>query len=116
MDYTTQVKQSASWYKPTTPAAVHDNIHYNQIGYNELGRESARNALIMLGELAVPDVTPYSQIPHVGRFYSRRSNYRIHRRCQRYAGRAYGLSHLEIQGCNCKIVFWVQEYVPGYAN
>ena len=51
VDYTTQVKQSASWYTPTTPKDVHDSIHYNQIGYNEVGRESVRNALIMLGEL-----------------------------------------------------------------
>ena len=56
VDYTTQVAQKASWYTPTTPAAVHDSIHYNQIGYNEVGRESARNALIMLGEIEAPDV------------------------------------------------------------
>ena len=49
VDYTTQVQQSASWYQPTTPNAVHDSIHYNQIGYNEVGRESVRNALIYLG-------------------------------------------------------------------
>ncbi|MBQ5672206.1 MAG: hypothetical protein IIV43_07610, partial [Oscillospiraceae bacterium] len=52
VDYTTQVKQADSWYKPTTPKAVHDSIHYNQIGYNEVGRESVRNALILLGEKA----------------------------------------------------------------
>ena len=56
VDYTTQVAQKASWYTPTTPATVHDSIHYNQIGYNEVGRESARNALIMLGEIAAPEV------------------------------------------------------------
>ena len=56
VDYTTQVQQSVSWYTPTTPAAVHDSIHYNQIGYNEVGREAARNALIMLGEIVAPDV------------------------------------------------------------
>ena len=56
VDYTTQVKQSASWYTPTTPAAVHDSIHYNQIGYNEIGRESVRNALILLGEMETPAV------------------------------------------------------------
>ena len=56
VDYTTQVKQSASWYTPTTPKAVHDSIHYNQIGYNEVGREAARNALILLGEIDTPDV------------------------------------------------------------
>ena len=56
VDYTTQITQKASWYTPTTPAAVHDSIHYNQIGYNEIGRESVRNALIMLGEIEAPDV------------------------------------------------------------
>ena len=56
VDYTTQVKQSASWYTPTTPKAVHDSIHYNQIGYNEWGREAARNALILLGEIEAPEV------------------------------------------------------------
>ena len=56
VDYTTQVQQKEAWYTPTTPKAVHDSIHYNQIGYNEVGRESARNALIMLGEIDAPDV------------------------------------------------------------
>ena len=56
VDYTTQVAQKATWYTPTTPAAVHDSIHYNQIGYNEVGREAARNALIMLGEMEAPKV------------------------------------------------------------
>ena len=57
VDYTTQVVQKASWYTPTTPAAVHDSIHYNQIGYNEVGRESVRNILVILGEISAPDVT-----------------------------------------------------------
>ena len=56
VDYTTQVKQSASWYTPTTPTAVKDSIHYNQIGYNEIGRESARNSLYILGICSKPDV------------------------------------------------------------
>ena len=56
VDYVTQVAQKASWYTPTTPAAVHDSIHYNQIGYNEVGREAARNALIMLGEIDALEV------------------------------------------------------------
>ena len=55
VDYITQVTQKEAWYTPTTPAAVHDSIHYNQIGYNEIGRESVRNALIMLGEMEVPE-------------------------------------------------------------
>ena len=49
VDYDPQVKQAASWYTPTTPNAVHDSIHYNQIGYNEVGREAVRNALILMG-------------------------------------------------------------------
>ncbi|MBR5289407.1 MAG: DUF4886 domain-containing protein, partial [Erysipelotrichaceae bacterium] len=49
VDYTPQVAQKASWYTPTTPAAVHDSIHYNQIGYNEVGRESVRNTMVYLG-------------------------------------------------------------------
>ena len=56
VDYTTQVAQKTAWYTPTTPKEVHDSIHYNQIGYNEVGRESARNALIMLGEIQAPQV------------------------------------------------------------
>ena len=56
VDYEPQVAQKESWYTPTTPAAVHDSIHYNQIGYNEVGRESVRNALIMLGETEAPTV------------------------------------------------------------
>ena len=56
VDYTTQVKQSASWYTPATPAAVKDSIHYNQIGYNEIGREAARNTLYILGIAEKPEV------------------------------------------------------------
>ena len=58
VDYTTQVAQKESWYTPTTPKAVHDSIHYNQIGYNEIGRESVRNALILLGVLEAPETEP----------------------------------------------------------
>lgn len=49
VDYTVQVKQKDSWYKPTKALDVKDTIHYNQIGYNEIGIEAARNALILLG-------------------------------------------------------------------
>ena len=56
VDYTTQVQQLESWYTPSTPAHVKDSIHYNQIGYNEIGRESARNTLYILGILEKPDV------------------------------------------------------------
>ena len=56
VDYAVQVEQPTSWYTPTTPADVHQTIHYSQIGYNEVGREAARNALIMLGEIEAPAV------------------------------------------------------------
>ena len=56
VDYQTQVEQDEAWYTPTTPKDVHDSIHYNQIGYNEVGREATRNALILLGDIPEPDV------------------------------------------------------------
>ena len=56
VDYPTQVKQSASWYAPKTPAAVKNSIHYYQIGYNEVGREAARNTLYILGLLKKPEI------------------------------------------------------------
>ncbi len=55
VDYETQSAVSETWRTPKTPAAVHDTIHYNQIGYNELGRESARNALYYLGMVTPPE-------------------------------------------------------------
>ena len=63
VDYQTQVPQASSWYKPTTPAAVHDSIHYNQIGYNEVGIESAKNMLILLGVL--PDTDDQTTVKFV---------------------------------------------------
>ena len=57
IDYPTQRSQSSAWYQPTTPAAVKDSIHYNQVGYNEIGRESARNTLYILGILQKPELT-----------------------------------------------------------
>ena len=56
VDYPTQKKQSASWYSPTTPAAVKNSIHYYQVGYNEVGREAARNTLYILGLVEKPNV------------------------------------------------------------
>ena len=56
VDYTPQTTQSASWYTPKTPASVHDSIHYNQIGYNEIGKESVRNLLYLLGILEPEEV------------------------------------------------------------
>ncbi|MBR3815550.1 MAG: fibronectin type III domain-containing protein [Clostridia bacterium] len=44
VDYPVQKKQPEKWYYPKTPADVHDNIHYNQVGYNEIGIDAARNA------------------------------------------------------------------------
>jgi len=55
VDYKTQSTASETWRKPKTPNAVHDTIHYNQVGYNELGRESARNALYNLGMATPPE-------------------------------------------------------------
>ncbi len=55
VDYQTQSEVSETWRKPTTPKDVHDSIHYNQIGYNELGRESARNILYNLGMVTPPE-------------------------------------------------------------
>ena len=56
IDYMTQVPQADAWYRPTTPEDVHSWIHYTQLGFNEFGRDAARNTLIQLGEIEVPDV------------------------------------------------------------
>ncbi len=53
--YPIQVQQREDWYTPSTPEAVHDNIHYNQIGYNEIGFESAVNAAYTHGRAEKPD-------------------------------------------------------------
>ena len=58
VDYETQVLQSESWRTPTTPTAVKDSIHYNQIGYNEVGIESVRNTIYLLGIKEMPDIEP----------------------------------------------------------
>ena len=55
VNYPTQTAVSEEWRKPTIPADVHDSIHYNQIGYNEIGREAARNALYNLGLVTPPE-------------------------------------------------------------
>ena len=55
VDYPTQTLASDSWRTPKTPNAVHDTIHYNQIGYNEIGRECARNTLYNLGMATPPE-------------------------------------------------------------
>ena len=62
VDYPTQTAQSEQWRTPTTSADVKDSIHYNQIGYNELGRECARNTMYILGykeKTKIPKVTYY---------------------------------------------------------
>lgn len=56
IDYPTQVKQKDTWYKPTTPAEVKSSIHYNQVGYNEVGREAARNTMYILGIKEKPEI------------------------------------------------------------
>lgn len=49
IDYETQEPQAKEWYSPKTPAEVKKAIHYNQIGFNEVGIDAARNACILLG-------------------------------------------------------------------
>lgn len=56
VDYTVQVQQDEQWYTPKTPYDVHDSIHYNQIGYNEVGIEAARNTAYLLSRAEKPDV------------------------------------------------------------
>ena len=56
VDYPTQSRQPDSWYSPQTPANVKNSIHYYQLGYNEVGRETARNTLYILGLLDKPKV------------------------------------------------------------
>ena len=55
VNYPIQVQQPEEWYTPTTPDDVHDNIHFNQIGYNELGFESAKNAAYTHGRVKKPN-------------------------------------------------------------
>lgn len=74
VNYPIQVQQPEKWYTPATPEDVHDNIHYNQIGYNELGFESAINAAYTHGRAEKPntpvtvtfyDWTGYGQVDTV---------------------------------------------------
>ncbi len=58
VDYPTQTPQTEKWRTPTTSAEVKDNIHYNQIGYNEVGRECVRNTMYILGYKDKSDITP----------------------------------------------------------
>ena len=55
VDYQTQMPQPTEWYSPTTPKQLKSSIHYNQIGYNEVGIEAARNTCILLGYLGDTD-------------------------------------------------------------
>lgn len=55
VDYPVQVQQSEEWYSPKTPMDVHDSIHYNQIGYNEIGFEAAENTAYLLSRADKPD-------------------------------------------------------------
>ena len=56
VDYPVQIPQEEQWYSPETPFDVHDSIHYNQIGYNELGIEAARNTAYLLSRAEKPEV------------------------------------------------------------
>ncbi len=55
VDYPVQVRQDDNWYTPDTPADVHDSLHYNQIGYNEIGIDAARNAAYTHGRVEKPE-------------------------------------------------------------
>ena len=50
VDYPVQTEQASYWYSPKLPADVHPTVHYVQIGYNEIGRDAAKNACILIGE------------------------------------------------------------------
>lgn len=63
IDYPTQTEQSASWRTPDGPEDVRctatdgaGRLHYNQLGYNEMGREAVRNTMILLGYAQNPAV------------------------------------------------------------
>jgi len=47
--------QSGTLSLPTSPTVVKDSIHYNQVGYNEIGREAARNAVYRMYPELAPD-------------------------------------------------------------
>ena len=55
VDYQAQEDQAAEWYAPKTSYEVKHAIHYNQIGFNEVGIDAARNACILLGYLEDSD-------------------------------------------------------------
>lgn len=55
--YPSQDKSDDSWRTPTVPADVHDSIHYNQVGYNEIGIESATNAAKILNHKTTNNVS-----------------------------------------------------------
>ncbi len=50
VDYPVQTAQAAYWYSPKLPADVHPTVHYAQIGYNEIGRDAAKNTCFLLSE------------------------------------------------------------------
>ena len=54
LDYTTHVGVLTM---PEDELDVHHTIHYSQLGYNEVGREAARNLFYRLNPTAQPDVT-----------------------------------------------------------
>lgn len=54
LNYPVQQAQKKDWYYPDSPSDVHKTIHYSQRGYNELGFESAENAVYTHGRLPKP--------------------------------------------------------------
>lgn len=55
INYPTQSKTSDAWKKPTSPNQLHPDIHYTQIGYNEVGLRSAENLAYILKRVDAPN-------------------------------------------------------------
>lgn len=62
IDYPTHVEKTAAWRTPDGPEDVRctstdgaGRLHYNQRGFNEIGREAVRNTMILLGYAEDPE-------------------------------------------------------------
>ena len=79
VDYVTQATVSDDWRTPTNADHVRASsspIHYNQLGYNEMGREAVRNTMYLLGykqdpadvetEVTFYDWTGYREVTEIG--------------------------------------------------